>query len=141
MKSETASTKSTMIVSIILALVFLASGFTKLAGMEMHVQGFDRWGYPIWFMYVTGLLEVLGAGLLIVPAVRFFGGLLLGCVMVGAIGTHLMHGEITMAGAPTLLGILLAWVIWKTRGPYVEPSSEQILHGDELERAGKRFAP
>ena len=47
-------------VTPILALVFLASGGAKLAGLDFEIQAFTRWGYPIWFMYLTGVAEVAG---------------------------------------------------------------------------------
>ena len=34
------------VVSVLLALVFLAAGLPKLAGVEMQVESFKIWGYP-----------------------------------------------------------------------------------------------
>lgn len=135
----TRNTTSTVL-SVLLALLFLASGATKLVGMDMQVQGFERWDYPIWFMYVTGLLEVLGGLLLFAPATRFAGSLLLASVMVGATGTHVMNGEIAVAGVPALLALCLAWIVWRTRGPYIEPSSQHIAGDKGAEEDEQRFA-
>lgn len=41
-------------------LAFLMAGGTKLAGVEMHTENFARWGYPNWFKYVTGSVELMG---------------------------------------------------------------------------------
>ncbi len=118
------------ILSILVALAFFASGGSKLAGAEMQVQMFQSWDYPIWFMYVTGVLEVVGAALLLLPASRWNGSLLLSCVMVGAIATHLMFAEFGMLLAPVLLLAATAWIAWTTRPPRVEPIPDDILHGD-----------
>ena len=59
-------------VSILLGLAFLGAGGSKLAGAQMHVENFARWGYPAWFQYVTGLIEVLGAPVLFSVKERFF---------------------------------------------------------------------
>ena len=40
----------TKALSILLALIFLASGLAKLASLEFELVAFERWGYPIWFM-------------------------------------------------------------------------------------------
>ncbi|MEX0741720.1 MAG: DoxX family protein, partial [Phycisphaeraceae bacterium] len=49
-----------------LALAFLFAGGSKLAASEMQVEGFAEWGFPLWFMYLTGALEVLAAVLIFV---------------------------------------------------------------------------
>ncbi|REM31572.1 DoxX family protein, partial [Mycobacterium tuberculosis] len=54
------------------------------------VQVFDAIGFGQWFRYLTGLVEVGGALLLLVPATGFLGGLLLAATMVCAVATHLV---------------------------------------------------
>ena len=101
--------------SILLAVAFVTAGGSKLAGAEMHVQSFARWGYPIWFMYVTGLVEVVAAILRVVPATRFYGAALLICTMFGAVAPHVNAGETAQMGAPLLLLVLAALVAWARR--------------------------
>jgi putative oxidoreductase len=99
----------------LLTLAFLASGGTKLAGAQMNVDNFTRWGYPLWFMYLTGLIEV-GCALLLWPRkTRLIGALGLVATMVGAVLTHLTHGEAAMIGAPVVLLGLAAIVAWANR--------------------------
>lgn len=78
---------------ILLALVFLMSGLTKLLGHQMQRDNFKRWGYPSWSMRVTGAVELTGAIVLIVglwvPAAGVIAALLLATTMVGAIFTHI----------------------------------------------------
>ncbi|MBI1930713.1 DoxX family protein [Candidatus Poribacteria bacterium] len=105
----------TLSVSVLLALVFLGSGGSKLAGVRMHIENFARWGYPNWFMYVTGLVEVAGAALVLVPATRFYGAALLVCTMLGAIVTHLKAGELAMLPPPFVLLVLAGLVAWVRR--------------------------
>ena len=99
-------------VSILLGLVFLGSGGSKLSGAQMHVENFARWGYPAWFQYVTGLIEVLGALMIFLPSTRFHGAIMLVFTMVGAVATHLNAGEASMIGAPLALMVLSALVAW-----------------------------
>jgi len=99
-------------VRILLALAFGAAGAAKLAGVPQMVQVFDAIGFGQWFRIVTGVVELAGAALLLVPATGFFGGVLLLATMVGAVGTHL----VLIGGSPLpalVLGALAAFVAWQ----------------------------
>jgi hypothetical protein len=99
-------------VRILLALAFGAAGAAKLAGVPQMVQVFDAIGFGQWFRIVTGVVELAGAVLLLVPATGFFGGVLLLATMVGAVGTHL----VLIGGSPLpalVLGALAAFVTWQ----------------------------
>ena len=103
-------------VRILLALAFGAAGAAKLAGVPQMVQVFDAVGFGQWFRIVTGVVELAGAVLLLVPATGFFGGLLLLATMVGAVATHL----VLIGGNPVpalVLGALSAFVAWQQRPP------------------------
>ena len=52
-------------VRALLALAFGVAGMAKLAGMPQMVQVFDAIGVGQWFRYVTGVVEVLGAVLVL----------------------------------------------------------------------------
>jgi putative oxidoreductase len=62
-------------------------------------------GYPAWFMYLTGAVEVIGAVALAVPRTATLGALILGCTMIAAVATHLVNAE-GAAAVPAL--VLLA---------------------------------
>jgi len=96
-------------VSGLLTLVFLLAGGSKLSGAQMHVESFARWGYPQWFRVLTGLVEVTCAVGLWVPRVRGLAAIGLVSTMVGAIYTHVTHGDVNMIGVP--LALLLVAVI------------------------------
>lgn len=100
------------IIAGLLTLAFLGSGATKLIAMEPMPEQFQGWGYPIWFMYVTGLIEVGCAALVAIPKTRLIGGLGLFFTMIGAIGTHLIHAEFGALVAPSVLLILAGSVLW-----------------------------
>ncbi|MFM9923943.1 DoxX family protein [Variovorax sp. H27-G14] len=99
---------------ILLAVAFGMAGAAKLAGVPQMVQVFDAIGFGQWFRYVTGLVELAGVVLLLVPATGFFGGLLLAATMVCAIATHL----VLIGGNPApavVLALLSAFVAWRLR--------------------------
>lgn len=91
--------------AVLLALFFLSAGFSKLVQPEIQMENFVRWGYPPWFVYFTGVIEVAGAGLLLVRRSRLFGVMMLGVTMVGAALTHFQAGE--MAAVPVPLVLLI----------------------------------
>jgi len=99
---------------ILLALAFGAAGAAKLAGAPQMVQVFEAIGFGQWFRYVTGVVEVGGAVLLLVPATGFIGGLLMTVTMAFAIATHL----VLIGGSPApaiVLALLSAFVTWRLR--------------------------
>lgn len=101
-------------IRILLALAFGAAGIAKLTGVPQMIQVFDAIGFGQWFRYVTGIVEVGGGVLLLVPATGFLGGLLLAVTMAGAVGTHLL----LIGGSPVpalVLGVLSAFVAWRLR--------------------------
>jgi uncharacterized membrane protein YphA (DoxX/SURF4 family) len=70
---------------------------------------FAKLGLPVWFLYVTGAIEVVSAVLLLIPRATLVGAGLIVCVMVGALIAHLTHGQAAMIGAP--VGLLILDVI------------------------------
>src|ERR1700738_4462576 len=105
----------TWVLSALLALAFLSAGAMKLISHPIEVQAFQSFGYPLWFLYVTGLLEVTGAILVLVPRVAFVGAGLLTCVMVGAVFAHLTHRQAAMM-APAAVLLIVALVVGTLRG-------------------------
>lgn len=103
------------VLSFVMAAFYLFAGTTKLAGLAMHVEHFTHWGYPIWFMYVTGLVETSAAVLLLIPKTRFYGAVLIGCTMLGAVVTHLRVGEMARLPVPIVMLALAAFVATRRR--------------------------
>jgi len=102
----------TKLLAGMLALVFLLSGLSKLAGLDFATQDFARWGYPPWFMYLTGVIEIAGAIGLLIPRISALTAAVLALFMSGAVGTHLIHAEWLMsyvAGSIMLAAGLRAW--------------------------------
>jgi uncharacterized membrane protein YphA (DoxX/SURF4 family) len=98
----------------LVALTFVAAGSGTLLGSADMIALFDAVGIGQWFRYVTGLLEVVGGVLLVVPGRTAFGAVLLACVMAGAVVAHLtvLH---TAATVPLVLFALTALIAWGRR--------------------------
>lgn len=101
---------ATWTVSILLALAFLAAAAAKLTGQAMMVSEFTLFGLPGWFLYVTGVIEVIGAVLILIPRLAGLGAALLACVMLGALAAHLTHGQAPMIAGPVVLLVLAVTV-------------------------------
>jgi putative oxidoreductase len=70
---------------VALAIVFVLFGALKFAAHSMYVRIFDEIGLGQWFRYFTGVTEIAGAVLLLIPRAAFIGFILLGCTMAGAV--------------------------------------------------------
>jgi len=97
---------------ILAAVVFLAAGAAKLAGVPAMVQPFDQLGLGQWFRIVTGIVEVIGGIAVLVPAAAFLGGLLLSATMVGALLAHsfVIEGSPVPALILLLITAAIAWL-------------------------------
>jgi uncharacterized membrane protein YphA (DoxX/SURF4 family) len=80
-----AKTISLWILQILLAVAFLAAGLLKLKGQPEMVLAFDKIGWGSWFLYVTGILEVVAAIGLLIPRFIFYAALLVAVIMAAAI--------------------------------------------------------
>ena len=100
------------VLTVILALAFLASAAGKLIGAA--TQMFAHWGYPPWFATLIGVLELAGAVGLLIPRATRYAILDLTVIMLGATYTHLANHEGIQVLRP---GIVLAvlWIVWWLR--------------------------
>ena len=105
------------ILQIVVAAMFLGAGGAKLAGAVPMVQMYDVIGVGQWFRYVTGIIEVGSALMLLVPSLAGFGAALLACTMVGAIIAHftVLHSAPT---GPVVLLVLSGAIVWLNRARF-----------------------
>lgn len=97
----------------LLALVFVAAGAAKIYGVPMLVAEFEHIGLGQWFRYLTGGLEVAGAALIIIPSTVVFGAVLLCCIMIGAVFTHLF--VIGGSAIPAIVLLVLSVIVAYTK--------------------------
>lgn len=108
------------IVQILLAVAFLAAGFTKLSQPKDKLRAQMGWvdSYSDGMVKTIGGLEVLGALGLILPQATGIATVLtplaaLGfvAIMVGAVVVHLRRGEAKVVPANIALGALALFVV------------------------------
>src|SRR3712207_9313044 len=114
------------VLSIALAAIFLIAGVPKLLGFE--AVGFDAvamHGFPRWVQLIVGVVEVLGAVALLVPATATFAALALAFVMVPAALTQYARGD-GLIWVPIVVLALLLLVAWRRNVKYVSDSYRQF---------------
>ncbi|HZW50520.1 MAG TPA: DoxX family protein, partial [Rudaea sp.] len=103
---------ATWVLSIVLAIVFLATGIAKLTGAStFYIQAATMRGFPVWIRIVVGLVEIGGAIALLVPQAAVFGAVTLAILMFPAAATQHMSGQ---GGfwIPVIVFIMLCVVVW-----------------------------
>lgn len=116
---------SLWVVQVLLAAMFLLSGFMKVSMPIEKLSAMLPWAtsVPAILVKLIGLSELLGGlGLLlpsmlrIKPALTAWAGLGLATIMLLAIPFHIMRGETPMIGMNAifmLLALFVAWGRWK----------------------------
>jgi uncharacterized membrane protein YphA (DoxX/SURF4 family) len=117
------------ILQIAFAGLCLLAGTGKF-GDPNWVRRFAEWGYPAGAYLVVGVLEIIGGLLILVPRFASYGSLLIMTVMVGAIGTHLTHGEMRRVISPVAFLLIAAGVGWLRRH-----DAKRVVRAREGERA------
>ena len=113
----------TITLGVLLGILFISAGGAKLLGQAAQVEHFAQWGYPLWFLYLTGIIEVGGGISLFIPKAQFYGIGVLSVTMVGAFFTHLRAGEFGALPVPLVLLCLLLSLAWLRYSPKKSPSS------------------
>jgi uncharacterized membrane protein YphA (DoxX/SURF4 family) len=114
--------------SAFLTYVFIKAGWSKFSDTSGWARAFAGWGFPVWFRLLVGVIEVAGGALLLVPKTAIYAAGALAVIMLGAMGTHIFHGD--PAGVhhevfPLALSSLVIYLRWrqKTSGQ----SSENLV--------------
>ena len=106
------------VLPLVLAAFFVVGSLSNIVAPRSIFEEYLKWGYPHWFHFVTGSLELLTALLLVRARTRLWGSAL-GCtVMLAALATVTVHGEFGHGVAPLVaatLSIVVGWIAWRTR--------------------------
>jgi putative oxidoreductase len=106
------------ILRILLAALFLSEGVGKFPESRLWVRIFEEIGVGQWFRYFTGIVEIAGALMLLVPRATVVGVGLLVCTMIGALIVHVLVigvGRQTMFVGVLLLMLLVVGIRHTTK--------------------------
>lgn len=113
MANNGSADKAVKVASIILALLFLLNGGMKVAGMM--VDQFAIWGYPAWFQYLIGVVEVLAGVGFLRGQTRSLAAVVVIPIMAAAIFTLVRAGTAAQAVVPAVALLLALFVAKKSR--------------------------
>ena len=74
---------------------FFGAGLFNAIGTPATQSDFVRWGYPRWWSFVTGGLEIMSAVLIAPPASRIVGLALGAVIIAAAVMTVLRHRDLS----------------------------------------------
>jgi len=113
----TSKTKKSIswILAGILALAFIGSGITKLLGVEMQIKNLESWGYPLWFRFPIGLIEIALAIGLVIPGFRKITIYGIFIWTIAAVITHLQAGQANMIAGPVFFSVFATVILFLSR--------------------------
>ena len=75
---------------ILLAVLFIYQGIDKFSDRRLWLRIFEEIGFGQWFRYFTGVVEVTGGLMLLIPKATLVAVGLLVCTMIGALLVHVL---------------------------------------------------
>ncbi len=106
------------VLALALAAFFVVGSISNILAPGSIYEEYLKWGYPGWFHFVTGALELTTAVLLARERTRLFGAALGFAVMLAALATVTLHGEYAHGVAPIVaaaLTLVVGWITWRAR--------------------------
>ena len=123
------------VLPLALAGFFIVGSLTNIVAPRSIYEEYMKWGYPHWFHFVTGSLELMTAVLLARAKTRLWGSAL-GCtVMLAALATVTLHGEYGHGVAPLVaatLSIVVGWITWRNASPLNQRANHDLRHPFQL---------
>jgi hypothetical protein len=95
------------IATTILGLVFGGFAVANFVGPQWMRDGYARWGYPVWWRFVTGTLDFAAALLLLTPGFAIYGIAIAAFVCFSAFTTLIWHREFSHVPPSATLFVIL----------------------------------
>jgi len=128
------ATRVSWICQLVVAVILGQTLFFKFSGAPESVYIFSTLGVEPWGRIATGLIELISAGLVLIPRTRVLGALVAAGTMAGAILSHLAFLGVEIMGDGGLL-FALAWIVLGAAGVVL------WLHRGELPVIGGALRP
>jgi putative oxidoreductase len=102
---------TTWLLRIAVAVAFIGFGVDKFR-QPFWIQFFARLGFGQWFRSFTGVVEIVGGVLVLVPGLTLVGLAMLACTMVGAALAWMRLGLPGDATVPAIVLVMLVAIGW-----------------------------
>ncbi|WP_375417538.1 DoxX family protein [uncultured Hymenobacter sp.] len=99
------------VLAVLLAVVFIKSGFDKLSDLDKTTGMFGSMGLPGWMAALVGGAELLGGIGLLVPRTTRLAALGLMAIMLGAVVMHATKIPGGISGGTFAIGLLVGLAI------------------------------
>ncbi|WNJ18986.1 DoxX family protein [Pontibacter sp. G13] len=108
MQNKRKRTILSWLVSGMMVSFFLIPSAIKLSGSARMLDAISVYGITEQGAWMLGILELTAAVGLLFPKTRFWSALVLMLVMLGAVGVHIVHGDLLRALLPLgMIGVLM----------------------------------
>ncbi len=98
---------------LIVMFVFIGTGILKLTNSPQEVSIFLAWGYPLWLMYLTGVLNIILAVGLCMRKISNLCAILLIALLSTAIISNTIIKQSLLASFPAfILLCALAYILY-----------------------------
>lgn len=95
-----------------ISLIFIVNGILKLTNNQLEIEQFIHFGYPLWFMYLTAIVNILaGIGLVYKNTFIISAVLLLLLLITSIVSILLNHDSAMTLMQPALVGVALIILI------------------------------
>ena len=105
------------IILIVLILLAVSSGITKVALMQQDVDFFGKYGFSNPILIVYGLIQLMGGVLMVFTRTRFIGAAIVAITFLVSLAVLLMEGNLPVSIATIVATLLLGVTMkqsWKT---------------------------
>ena len=102
-------------ITIILTILAVSSGVTKVLLMEEDAEFFGRYGFSEPMLIVFGGVQILGGALLALERARILGAAIVAATFLVSLVLLLLDGNVTAAIATGVATVLLGFVIARSR--------------------------
>ncbi|MBL4963885.1 DoxX family protein [Bacillus halotolerans] len=110
-----------MIMKVSLAAFMLAGGIIKVFRVPFQVEHWRHYQYPLWFLTVTGILEIVGAFAMTAGIwnryAAFGAGVLFVVLMAGAVHAHIVRArQSVLMTIPAIICLIvsISIIIWES---------------------------
>lgn len=100
------------IILVVLILLAVSSGITKVALMQQDVDFFGKYGFSNPILIAYGLVQLVGGVLMVFKKTRFVGATIVALTFLISLVVLLMEGNLPVSIA-TIVATLLSGVIMK----------------------------
>ncbi len=108
------------IILVVLILLAVSSGITKVALMQQDVDFFGKYGFSNPILIVYGLVQIIGGLLMVFRRTRFSGAAVVAVTFLISLAVLLMEGNLPVSIATIVATLFLGVTMkqsWKTADP------------------------